>query len=247
MPSTSFALAAPPGPELDSLLVSDLHLGLPNSRSAELLRLLDGLRFSRLILLGDILHAACVRRLSRDDWALVEAIRDLRERPGGPLVLPVAGNHDRACKDLVARLLGVPVAEQVAWDLAGRRFLAMHGDRFDRFVSRHLRAAAAVSALFACCHRLSRHGHWPHALDQLHVRLSGLGRRMAEAALAHAHLHDADVIFCGHTHQPFQETRPDGTGAKRRRTYVNTGAWTGACLTFGTVSLDGDVRLHHVA
>ena len=61
------ALGAP----LDSLIVSDLHLGLRGSRSAELLKLLQMLRFDRLVLLGDILHDATLRRLSRDDWALI--------------------------------------------------------------------------------------------------------------------------------------------------------------------------------
>ncbi|HEX2524724.1 MAG TPA: metallophosphoesterase [Geminicoccus sp.] len=232
---------------LDSLIVSDLHLGLRGSRSAELLKLLNTLRFDRLILLGDILHDATVRRLSGDDWALISFLRHLQHRPDAPAVLPVLGNHDRKCGDLLARLLDRPVADSVSWTHAGRRFLAIHGDLFDRFVTRNRRTAQAVSSLFEFCHRrLSRDGSWPHAADQLHVRWTGLGRKMADAALAHAKTNGADVIFCGHSHEPY--ARSDGAGGPGGHlTYLNTGAWLGLRPSFVTVAGDGSARLHQFA
>ncbi len=233
---------------LDSLIVSDLHLGLRGSRSTDLLKLLQSLRFDRLILLGDILHDSRLRRLSGDDWALIAALRALRHRPGGPEVLPVSGNHDRPCGDLLGRLLDRPVAESVSWNHAGRRFLAVHGDLFDRFVTRHRRTASAVSAAFSFCQRrMSRHGRWPHVADQFHVRMTGLGRRMAEAALAHARLNDADVIFCGHTHQPYARSHAGGGPSTRPLTYLNTGAWLGVRPSLVTVARDGSARLHQFA
>jgi UDP-2,3-diacylglucosamine pyrophosphatase LpxH len=238
------ALGAP----LDSLIVSDLHLGLRGSRSAELLKLLQMLRFDRLVLLGDILHDATLRRLSRDDWALIAFLRQLRHRPDAPAVLPVLGNHDRSCGDLLARLLDRPVTDSVTWTHAGRRYLAVHGDLFDRFITRNRRTAQAVSALFGFCHRrLSRDGSWPHAADQLHVRWTGLGRKMAEAALAHARSHGADVIFCGHSHQPDSRFDLDGGRSSRPLTYLNTGAWLGLRPSFVTVAGDGSARLHQFA
>jgi UDP-2,3-diacylglucosamine pyrophosphatase LpxH len=205
---------------LDSLIVSDLHLGLRGSRSGELLKLLQVLRFGRA----------------------------LRHRAGGPDVLLVSGNHDRACGDLLARLLDRPVADSVTWTHAGRRFLAVHGDLFDRFVTRHRRTAGVVSSLFGFCQRrLSLQGRWPHAVDQLHVRLTGLGRRMAEAALAHARLNGADVIFCGHTHQPYARSTIDHGSPARPLTYLNTGAWLGIRPSLVTVAHDGSARLHQFA
>lgn len=230
---------------LDSLIVSDLHLGLRGSRSGELLKLLQALRFGRLVLLGDILHDTGLRRLSGNDWALISALRALRHRAGEPDILLVSGNHDRACGDLLARLLDRPVAESVAWTHAGRRFLAVHGDRFDRFVTCHRRTAGAVSTLFGFCQRrLSLQGRWPHAVDQLHVRLTGLGRKMAEAALAHARLNGADVIFCGHTHQPYARSAIVHGSSGRPLTYLNTGAWLGIRPSLVTVAHDGSARLH---
>jgi UDP-2,3-diacylglucosamine pyrophosphatase LpxH len=233
---------------LDSLIVSDLHLGLRGSRSAELLKLMQTLRFERLILLGDILHDATLRRLSGDDWALISALRELRHRADAPEVLPVLGNHDRGCGDLLARLLDRPVADSVHWTHAGRRFLAIHGDLFDRFVTSNRRTAKVVSAMFGFCQRrLSWDGRWPHAADQFHVRLTGLGRKMAEAALAHAGHHGADVIFCGHSHQPYTRSVVHDGPCRRQLTYLNTGAWLGIRPSFVTVSLDGSARLHHFA
>ena len=236
------------GGSLDSLIVSDLHLGLRASRSAELLKLLQMLRFERLILLGDILHDATLRRLSCDDWALIAFLRQLRHRADAPAVLPVLGNHDRSCGDLLARLLDRPVTDSVTWTHAGRRYLAVHGDLFDRFVTRNRRTAQAVSGLFEFCHRrLSRDGRWPHAADQLHVRWTGLGRKMAEAALAHARSHGVDVIFCGHSHQPYSRSDTEDGRSSRPLTYLNTGAWLGLRPSFVTVAGDGSARLHQLA
>ena len=233
---------------LDSLIVSDLHLGLRGSRSAELAALLPTLRFRRLVLLGDILHDAALRRLSGDDWTLIAALRQLRHRADRPELLPVVGNHDRACAELLARLLDRPVTESVTWTRAGRRFLAVHGDLFDRFVTRHPKTAAAVSAMFGFCQRrLSLQGRWPHLADQFHVRLTDGGRKLADAALAHAHCNDADVIFCGHTHQAYEQRHAEGGRYARPLAYFNTGAWLGLRPTFVTVATDGHARLHQFA
>ena len=238
----------PAGGRLDSLIVSDLHLGLRGSRSAELLKLVESVQFKRLILLGDILHDASLRRLSGDDWALISALRRLRSRPDRPEVLPVLGNHDRACGDLLARLLDRPVADSVAWTHTGRQFMAVHGDVFDRFVTHDCRTAKVVSAAFGFCQRrLSGDGRWPHAVDQFHIRLSGLGRRMVDAALAHAGTSGADVIFCGHTHQPYAHAGQHGGPGGRPLTYLNIGAWLGLRPSFVTVSKDGSARLHQFA
>ena len=233
---------------LDSLIVSDLHLGLRGSRSAELARLLPTLRFRRLVLLGDILHDAAFGRLTTDDWALIAALRQLRHRADRPQLWPIVGNHDRACAELLGRLLDRPIAESVAWTDGGRRFLAVHGDLFDRFITQHPRVAGSITAIFGFCQRrLSTQGRWPHLADQFHVRLTDGGRKLADAALAHARRHDADVIFCGHTHQAYEQRQGADGRCARPLAYLNVGAWLGVRPTFGSVTSDGHARVHRFA
>src|SRR5689334_13214744 len=86
--------------ETETLIVSDLHLGLPVSRPRELLRLLETWRFERLILLGDVFHEPGFRRLCADTVHLLQHIRALGERSGAEVVW-IVGNHDRHLAPLI--------------------------------------------------------------------------------------------------------------------------------------------------
>ena len=118
----------------DTLIVSDLHLGLPASRPRDLLGVLEDWRFERLILLGDVFHDWSFRHLCADTWRLLAHLRRLSHRREAEVVW-VLGNHDRHLAHLVAKLLGVETTEAFRWTYAGRAFVALHGDRFDGFVS----------------------------------------------------------------------------------------------------------------
>ena len=48
----------------------------------------------------------------------------------------VLGNHDRHLAHVVAKLIGVETTEAFRWSYGGRSFVALHGDRFDSFISK---------------------------------------------------------------------------------------------------------------
>lgn len=230
--------------EVDTLIVSDLHLGLPASRPGDLLAMLERQRFNRLILLGDVFHDWSFRHLCSDTWRLLAHIRGLSHGREAEVVW-VLGNHDRHLAQLVARLMGVETKESFRWQYAGRSFEALHGDRFDGFVSRYVRFAHAVSRAYAFAQRwLSTGGEWPKLLDRLHVGLSSLSEQVARGAHAYASEHALDVIVCGHTHRPghriFDLEGPGG----RRIEYFNTGCWVERPASFVTVGAAG-VALNH--
>ena len=133
--------------DVDTFIVSDLHLGLPASRPRDLLAVLEEWRFRRLILLGDVFHDWSFRHLCTDTWRLLAHIRRLSSRHEAEVIW-VLGNHDRHLAHLVARLIGVETTETFRWDFAGRSFVAVHGDRFDSFVSNHARIAELLSRLY---------------------------------------------------------------------------------------------------
>ena len=227
---------------VDTLIVSDLHLGLPTSRPQDLLRLLEDRGFRRLILLGDVFHDFRFRHLCADTWKLLGFLRALACRgEAGVEIIWVLGNHDRHLGPLVAKLFGVEARESYRWTYDGRSYLALHGDRFDRFVSRYVWTARRLSALYAFGMRhLSRKGHWPRLLDRLDVGLRRLGEQVAEGALGFVRDDPAvDVIVCGHTHEPghrvFDVTGPGGQGVE----YFNTGSWVERPASFVTVGPRG--------
>ena len=102
--------------DVDTLIVSDLHLGLPASRPRDLLGVLEQWRFERLILLGDIFHDWSFRHLCADTWRLLAHIRHLSQRREAEVVW-VLGNHDRHLAHLVAKLVGVETTESFRWQL----------------------------------------------------------------------------------------------------------------------------------
>src|SRR4029453_10839244 len=57
---------------VDTIIVSDVHLGSTISRARDLQRTLEAYRCERLILLGDIFHDLTdASRLSKDQWDLL--------------------------------------------------------------------------------------------------------------------------------------------------------------------------------
>jgi UDP-2,3-diacylglucosamine pyrophosphatase LpxH len=230
--------------DVDTLIVSDLHLGLPASRPRDLLAVLEQWRFERLILLGDVFHDWSFRHLCADTWRLLAHIRSLSQRREAEIVW-VLGNHDRHLGHVVAKLVGVETTESFAWRYGGRSFLALHGDRFDRFISSYARTSALLSRAYAFTQRwLSRDGEWPKRLDRAHVGFSSLSRQVEAGACGYASEHAVDVIVCGHTHRAgrtvFDRPGPSGEAIE----YFNTGCWVDRPASFVTVGAGG-VALNH--
>ena len=57
--------------EVDTIIVSDIHLGSEVSRSKQLLDTLLQYRFNQLILNGDVFDDLNFKRLSKSDWKIM--------------------------------------------------------------------------------------------------------------------------------------------------------------------------------
>jgi UDP-2,3-diacylglucosamine pyrophosphatase LpxH len=220
----------------DTLIVSDLHLGLPDSRPRDLLDLLVERPFGRLILLGDVVHDPTFRHLDADAWRLLHHIRGIARQPGRELVW-LHGNHDRKLADAIPRLFGIEGRDSYRWRQQGRQCLAMHGDCFDAVVTRHAWFGQLCSDLFAFGQRcLAPHHGWLARLDAWQVRVGGLGQKVAEAAARHAAAIAVDLVVCGHTHEPMRKRLATPGGLV---TYANSGTWVGSPASFVTVGPNG--------
>src|SRR5262245_51422886 len=112
---------------VETLILSDLHLGSPLSRASEALELLKASRFRRLILLGDIFCDLDFRRLDRIHWEFLSYIRTLSNPKRRIEVVWVEGNHDHGLSKVMSHLVGVPVYQRYVWEYQGKRHLAIHG------------------------------------------------------------------------------------------------------------------------
>lgn len=233
----SLAVSPPRVKEVETLLISDVHLGSDVSRPDALLATLKSYVFRRLILLGDVLDDLNFGRLPTSHWDLLSYLRTLCEPERNVEVVWVEGNHDRLLSKVTRNFLGLPVRKRYQWTSGGKTFLAMHGHQFDTFVERHPLITEAACRLYLTLQKIDSHQHrlsrFVKHTSKAWMRMSDL---VAEGAVEYAARRGVDGIFCGHTHRPL--SRMFG-----KVTYHNTGCWTERPASFITLT-DCKTELH---
>jgi UDP-2,3-diacylglucosamine pyrophosphatase LpxH len=224
-------------PLIDTLIVSDVHLGSEISAARGALDLLLTRRFRRLILLGDIFSDLNFRRLKKEHWEFLSCIRKLSNPKRRTEVVWVEGNHDQGLSNLMSHLVGVPVYRQYVWEYQGIRHLAIHGHQFDRFVINNLFLSRIGEFIYLHLQKIDhKNKAFVRFLDRLNTRWLRLSDKVTEGALAYAQHCNAQRVFCGHTHEAMQVVQ-DGIQ------YYNCGSWVDSRCTYITVGEEG-VKLH---
>ncbi len=218
---------------LDTLIVSDVHLGSEVSRARDALDLLQSLNYRRLILLGDIFSDLNFRRLTGEHWKFLSYIRKLSNPKRKVEVVWVEGNHDVGLSNLMSHLVGVPVYERYVWRFGGKKHLAIHGHQFDRFVSRNLLISRIGEAIYYELQKMdSQNKTLSRFLDRMNTRWLRLSTKVSRGALHYAQTGGMDRVFCGHTHVAMHANQ-DGID------YYNTGSWIDERATYVTVADEG--------
>ncbi len=236
--------ALPHASDVDTLIVSDLHLGSAMSRSRALTEMLRQVTYRRLILNGDVFDDLNFKRLSHDDWEFLSFIRaSTNERLEHELVW-VIGNHDGGAPEILSHLLGIHIHEEYVWEHAGQTYLAVHGHQFDAFVSEHSRVVDVAIWAFSVWQKLDPKHRASRLVKQASRQSKRWMRRsdkVANEASAHGKAtYGASVVTCGHTHHAM-----DVVIAGVR--YLNSGSWTDAPSTYIVIEHDGTIAIHTCA
>lgn len=226
---------------MKTIIFSDVHLNVSDAGSAKrasftaFLRSIDPKEVNRLIVLGDLFDFWFEYKhvVFSGYFEVLRAFADLRD--GGVEFHFVCGNHDLWAGRFLRETLGFQIHRgHLSLEFNGKRVLFVHGDGINpRDVSyrvyKRIARAAPVVRLFRLLHP-----DWAMALARWVSRGSrrlfmaedlSRGaeveplRRFARDTLARG---DADVVLCGHSHYPVQETYPTPNGPG---TYINTGDW----------------------
>ncbi len=235
------AMALPHASDVDTVIVSDLHLGSAMSRSRALTEMLRQVTYRRLILNGDVFDDLNFKRLSRDDWEFLSFIRaSTNERLEHELVW-VIGNHDGGAPEILSHLLGIHIHEEYVWHHAGQTYLAVHGHQFDAFVSEHSRVVDVAIWAFSVWQKLDPKHRASRLVKQASRQSKRWMRRsdkVANEASAHGKAtYGASVVTCGHTHHAM-DVVIDGVR------YLNSGSWTDAPSTYIVIEHDGSIAIH---
>lgn len=219
---------------VDTLIISDVHLGYEFSRPQKLIETLALYDFKQLILNGDIFDDLNFKRLNSDHWEVLSLIRQLTKTHK---VVWVIGNHDGQA-NILSRLIGVHVHNQYIWASGGKRYLAIHGHQFDRFISKNVIVGSLASAVYNLIKKFD-HGDgggalisWIRENNRSWLRLSD---EVASKSVAYGKMRGVDTVFCGHTHIA-REDKISGLN------YYNSGCWVESpshliTITGKTVSL----------
>ncbi|MGA8619440.1 MAG: UDP-2,3-diacylglucosamine diphosphatase [Candidatus Sulfotelmatobacter sp.] len=221
----------------NTLILSDLHLGAETSHAREATRVLKENRFQRLILLGDIFADLNFARLTKEHWKFLGYIRKLSNPKRNIEIVWVEGNHDHGLTNIMSHLVGVRVYQDYAWQQAERRHIAIHGHQFDGFQVNNVRLSRLGTSLYLKLQKLDfKNKPIVRLIDRLNTRWLRMSPKVSAGALQYARQHDADRIFCGHTHEAIH-VEEDGIH------YYNAGGWVGSRLTYVTVD-EQEVRIH---
>lgn len=210
-----------------TLIVSDLHLGASNCRAEDFLALLDT-GFDRLILNGDTVDHHLFHKYQVAHWRVLERLQMISRRRE---VILLRGNHEQRWSpelaaygphQLLAQVLDVPLREEYELRLGQRRYLVLHGDRFDSTMN--LTRIGDLADIFyravqKCSLGLAR---WLKAKTKTWC---GVVDMVRQGAVAQAKAGNFDGVICGHTH--FEEDS-DQQGCR----YLNTGSWVEQPCTY---------------
>ena len=218
---------------LDTLILSDVHLGSEVSRAREAADLLADTNFRRLVLLGDIFSDLNFRRLTSDHWKFLSRIRKLSNPKRKVEVVWVEGNHDQGLSQIMSHLVGVPVYQRYVWEFEGKRHVAVHGHQFDCICRKNEWLGRVGERIFYEVQKLDRGTQEAFALDRpgehaLAADGSTGGRRRVSLCTRRR----ADRIFCGHTHVATHQSR-------HGIDYYNSGSWVNANPTYLAIDEEG--------
>jgi len=213
--------------KIDTLILSDLHLGLQFGQAKKCLSVLDKYDFNRLIINGDLLHYRDARKLSSVDWRMLDKIIEIKKNKS--LIL-VHGNHD-GDKTVIKDLIDIDTYDYFEWTFNDKKYLAIHGHQFDTiFVDNKF--WEVVGNFYSYFKILIRKQFVIEFLKKVNSSWKKMVVDVRRGAINFANEKQSDVVFCGHTHV-------SGHAKEDKICYYNSGSWAENMYAYIIVSDDG--------
>lgn len=222
----------------DALILSDIHLGLDNCESKELISLLElierrELVTKRIILNGDVFDSFDFRRLKKSHWKVLSLIRKMSDWIE---ITWINGNHDGPA-EVVSHLLGVEVCDELILESGSKRILLHHGHRFDEFTEKHVFISHVADFFYRLLQKIDSSHHIARTAKRRSKIFLRSTEKIRRKSIELAAKMNCNAVCCGHTHDPVCGAHESGIQ------YFNSGSWTERPCHYLTVR-DGQLRLH---
>lgn len=234
-----------------TLIISDIHLGMLDSKSEEVCDLLDNTEFDRLVLLGDIIDGWALSRGSKWRPSHMKCIRKImKAAQKGKQVIWVMGNHDDFLREWIPMEIGsIIICDRYDLMIGEKKYLLIHGDVFDVFITNMKWLAKIGSIGYDFALFLNRwYNQYRRWLGKPYFSLSKKIKESFKQATSFigkfeehlsglAHEEGYAGVICGHIHKAEMKTMPNGIH------YLNSGDWVES-LTY-IMEENGKLSLHH--
>lgn len=237
--------------KVNTIIVSDLHLGTKDSKVDEFLEFLKAYQPDTLILNGDIIDGWALKRGSKWRNKHTKVIRKiLKMAEKGTQVVWVRGNHDDFLYELIPFYMGrIKVVEDWVHVVGEKEYLVLHGDVFDSFVTKMGWVAKIGSVGYTFALWLNRwYNRWRSFRGKPYYSLSKKIKDNVKAAVSFINKFEDHIIkvgkkngydgvICGHIHSPADIMLEDIH-------YLNSGDWVENCTAI-IETADGELELYY--
>ncbi len=216
-----------------TVIISDVHLGTPDSKVAEVNHFLRSTRCQKLILNGDIIDAWQLRRggsWTRAHTRFVRIVLKKLEKQDTEVVY-VRGNHDDVLSSLLPLdFAGLRIVEDHLHEGPAGRYLVLHGDVFDTVTKNFVFLAHLGDWGYGALLRLNRiYNAWRAWRGKEYWSLSKAIKARVKEAVNHISRFETHIaqlaksrgcvgVMCGHIHTA-ADKQLDGIH------YLNSGDW----------------------
>lgn len=233
-----------------AIFISDIHLGTKRAQTEALLDFLRSTESDQLYLVGDFIDNWSLRKTWYWDQSHNDVIQKLlRKARKGTKLIYIPGNHDENFRQFLNLRLGrVAVLEETVHLAAnGKRYLVLHGDKFDGVVrfapwlaklgDTAYEISMDLNAVVNGVRRALRLPYWSlSAYLKFRVKKAvEFISHFEEAVVRDARLRNCQGVICGHIHTP-DDRMIDGIH------YLNDGDWVESCTAL-VEHMDGSFEI----
>jgi UDP-2,3-diacylglucosamine pyrophosphatase LpxH len=220
-----------------AIFISDLHLGTRRAQCDQLLDFLRRTESQYLYVVGDLIDSWSLKQHWYWDQKQNDVIQKLlRKARKGTRVVYIPGNHDENFREFCGHRFGrlAVLNETIHVTADGKRYLVLHGDKFDSVIyfAKWLAKAGDwayerlmdVNVLVAFVRRKLGMGHWSLSAAIKHKVKKAVEfiSRFEEAVVRDAKERNCQGVICGHIHTPDNRMIGDVH-------YLNDGDWVESC------------------
>jgi UDP-2,3-diacylglucosamine pyrophosphatase LpxH len=231
-----------------AIIVSDIHLGIKDSKVDEFLEFIEEHPTELLILNGDIIDGWALNRGSKWKKKHTKVVQKILKLSTKTKIIWIRGNHDEFIQEFIGSHFGnIEMREDYILKLNnGEKYYIFHGDVIDVFITKYKWLSKIGSVGYDFALWLNRvynsYRKWrklPYISISQKIKnkvkvATNYINDFETSALSMGSLKGCDGVMCGHIHQP-ADVVIDG------KRYLNSGDWI---ENMSAICIDSDERIY---